>query len=375
MKKVLIINYEYPPLWWWAWVVSQKYAEWLAHIWNQVVVITTWFKWEKEFSHEWNLTIIRLKSLRKKAFQSNPLEMISWAFVTIKFLHTYLKNNKFDICIAFFSIPWWIVAKYLKEKFDLPYIISTHWHDIPGFFPEQMRKFHILTNWYTKKIWEKADKILVLTTDMKKLADKFWIEKKNILLPNWCNGDFFYPDFTKKNKVFTLLFVWRFVDQKDPFTMLEAVKNLKKTTHNFVVNMVWNGPLKGDIEKYIKKNNLQENIYLTGWLTKDQLREYYQSSHIQICSSKVEAMSVAILESLYSGLYILSTPISWNRDIIKSDLTGEFFDIWDSKELVNKLKYWSNNFQKLTYHQEEITYLKEYYNRDNIIYKLNEFIW
>lgn len=374
MKKVLILNYEYPPLWWWAGVVSQKYAEWLSLLWCHVTVVTTWFEWEKEYDKKDNLTIIKLKSLRKKTFQSNPIEMLSWVFVTIKFLNKYLKENSFDICIAFFSIPGWIVAKYLKEKFNLPYIISTHGHDIPWFFPEQMKKFHILTNWYTKKIWNQADKILVLTTDMKKLADSFWDEKKNILLPNWCNGDFFYPDITKKNKIFTLLFVWRFVDQKDPFTLLEAVRNLKKTTNNFIVNMVGNGPLKDDIETYIKKNNLQENIFLTGWLIKEQLRAYYQSSHIQICSSKVEAMSVAILESLYSGLYILSTPISWNTDIIKPDVTGEFFDIWDSNELTNKLKYWSNNFQKLVYHEDEVSHLKEYYNRDNIIHKLNEFI-
>gem|GEM_PF-6595544 len=36
-----------------------------------------------------------------------------------------------------------------------------------------MKKFHILTNWYTKEIWEKAKKILILTSDMKKLADNF----------------------------------------------------------------------------------------------------------------------------------------------------------------------------------------------------------
>lgn len=105
MKNILILNYEYPPLWGWAWVVSQKYAEGLSDLWNNVTVLTTWFEWEKEIFEEWNLKIIKLKSLRNKSFQSNPIEMLSWAYRSIKFLNNYLKNNKFDICIAFFSIP------------------------------------------------------------------------------------------------------------------------------------------------------------------------------------------------------------------------------------------------------------------------------
>jgi len=51
---------------------------------------------------------------------------------------------------------------------------------------------------------------------------------------------------------------------------------------------------------FVEQNNLQDNIVFSGWVSKEKIREYYQESHIQICSSKVEAMSIAILESLYS---------------------------------------------------------------------------
>lgn len=374
MKKILILNYEYPPLWGWAGVVSQKYAIWLAQLGNQVVVITTWFPWEKEFSQEWNFTIIRLKSLRKKAFQSNPIEMLSWAFNAIKFLKKYLKNNHFDISISFFSIPGGIVWKYIKEKFNIPYIVSTHWHDIPWFYPEKMKKFHLLTNWYTKKIWKQAEKILCLTTQMKQLADIFWNSSKNILLPNGCNSDFFYPDISKKWDVFTLLFVWRLVDQKDPFTMLHAIKTLKDNKCDFQLNILWDGPLRKKMEVFVQENQLYQQVHFIWWVSKEEMRNYYQKSHIQICSSKVEAMSIAILESLYSWLYILSTPISGNTDMIQEWVNGEFFDIWSSKELEKKMIHWSKHFSEIKYDSNNIKKLKELYNRETIIYNLNEII-
>lgn len=374
MKKILILNYEYPPLWWGAWVVSQKYADWLEKLWNKVTVITTWFKWEKEYEEKWNLEIYKLKSKRKKEFQSNPIEMLSWAYKSIKFLDNFLKNNSFDICISFFSIPGWIVARHIYKKFKIPYIISTHWHDIPWFYPEKMKKFHILTNWYTKKIWLDAKKILVLTSEMKKLADKFWEKEKNIILPNACYNDFFYPDFIKRKNKFTILFLWRLVDQKDPFTMLESIKKLSQTNKNFILHIVWDWPLRLKMENFVKNNDLWNNINFTWWLSKEQLRNYYQSSHIQVCSSRVEAMSIAILESLFSGLYILSTPVSWNTDMIEEWINWEFFEIWDYENLWKKLIYWSENYKNLKFDYAKDKFLREKYSRDKIINDLNSII-
>gem|GEM_PF-6325315 len=54
------------------------------------------------------------------------------------------------------------------------------------------------------------------------------------------------------------------------------------------------------MQDFVNKNNLEKNIVFSGWVSKEKIKNYYQSSHIQICSSKVEAMSIAILESLYS---------------------------------------------------------------------------
>lgn len=374
MKKILILNYEYPPLWWGAWFVSQKYADWLEKLWNKVTVITTWFEWEKEYEEKWNLEIYKLKSKRKKEFQSNPIEMLSWVYKSIKFLDNFLKNNSFDICISFFSIPGWIVARHIYKKFKIPYIISTHWADIPWFYPEKMKKFHILTNWYAKKIWEDAENILVLTTEMKKLADKFWKPNKNIILPNGVDIDLFVPSQFKNTNKFTILFVWRLSQEKDTFTMLESIKKLSQTNKNFILHIVWDWPLRLKMENFVKNNDLWNNINFTWWLSKEQLRDYYQSSHIQICSSRVEAMSIAILESLFSGLYILSTPVSWNTDMIEEWINWEFFNIWDYNKLWEKLVYWSKNYKNLEFDYTKDKFLREKYSWDKIINDLNNII-
>ena len=77
--KLLILNYEYPPLGGGAGVITQNIAEGLSKLGHEISVVTTWFQGEKEVEIvNDNLKIIRLKSKRKYLYRSNPREMLSW---------------------------------------------------------------------------------------------------------------------------------------------------------------------------------------------------------------------------------------------------------------------------------------------------------
>jgi glycosyltransferase involved in cell wall biosynthesis len=76
--KLLILNYEYPPLGGGAGVITQIIAEGFAARGHNITVLTTWFSGEEEDSTRGNLRIIRLKSKRKVVYKSNPIEMLSW---------------------------------------------------------------------------------------------------------------------------------------------------------------------------------------------------------------------------------------------------------------------------------------------------------
>ncbi|MBN1253177.1 MAG: glycogen/starch synthase, partial [Bacteroidales bacterium] len=58
--KILILNYEYPPLGGGAGVVSQYHAKGLAEKGHNVTVISTWYKGEAEIETKNNLKIVRL---------------------------------------------------------------------------------------------------------------------------------------------------------------------------------------------------------------------------------------------------------------------------------------------------------------------------
>lgn len=375
--KILILNYEYPPLGGGAGVVSQYHAEGLAKIGHKVTVVTTWFEGEKEIENGDNFKIIRLKSKRKYSYKSTPDEWISWISKSKKFLKDYLKLNEQDYCFAHFALPGGEVAKFLKKEFHLPYAIISHGQDIPWFFPKQMLKYHIVTYFWIKQICKKADKLILLTEAMKKNADKFMgkHKKKNIIIPNGCETSNFYPDYKKRSTKLKIIFAGRLVAQKSPFVFLKAIKLLKeKIGSEFLVNIMGDGDLKEQMQQFVTENNLGNEVNFKGWVNKKEMLAEYQSAHVQIMSSAAEAMSIAALESLSTGVYLISTPVSGNTDIIQENTNGELFPFKDSELLAKKLaKYFRDKFEdNYTTPNNFLTDFRANYDWKNIVSEIDK---
>ncbi len=340
--KILILNYEYPPLGGGAGVCTRFEAEGLAFLGNEVTVLTTWFEGEKEISQEGNLKIIRLKSKRKFVYKSNPIEFLSWILFAKKYLRTYCKSSDYDICIANFALPGGEVAMSLKKNTGIPYIVVSHGQDIPWSYPKLMLKYHLLTYFRIKKIVNHSEKLVLLSQDKKRIADNFTGKKlshKNVVIPNGCDMSLFKPDFSRKNKNFVILFVGRLVDIKDPFTFLNALKILKNSGFSsFSARILGDGDLRGKMEHFVQKNGLSENVVFRGWVSKGEMILEYQAASLQVMSSVEEAMSVAILESLACGQYVLSTPVSGNTDCIIEGENGEFFPFKKAEVLAQKIQ-------------------------------------
>lgn len=277
--RILMLNYEYPPLGGGAGNITKNISQNLAQNGNQVVVVTAWYNNLPERDEQFpNLEIIRIKSKRKHLYHSNPIEMYSWMKLTYKFLEEYLKTHDFDICLANFSIPGGYVALKIKKEFNIPYCVLSHGHDIPWFYKRQMFFYHLILYFVIKSICKQSSRNFVQTDFMKQNIDNFLGKKlfyKNIIIPN---GVEFFENIIseRENEPFTVIFVGRFVQQKDPFTLLKALKKLKRMDIPFKLLMVGDGPLRNKMEKFVDKNGLF-NTTFTGWIPQEQVKVFIKN--------------------------------------------------------------------------------------------------
>ena len=342
--NILLLNYEYPPLGGGAGIVSQHLAKVFIEYGHHVTVLTTWFAGEPEYFSENNLTIIRLKSIRKHTYESNPAEMYSWMRFAKKYCNEHARDFNFDVCLANFTLPGGEVAAYLKKKWNLPYVILSHGHDIPWFSPKQMFFWHVLCYPLIKYFMNQSSYNILLTSQLKKNADVFIGEKKahkNIVIPNGLLSFNLRKGFNANDKTLQALFVGRLVEQKDPITVVKAFLLLQKQDIPIHLKIIGDGILKSEVEDYITKHHIK-NIEVLGKISQSSVMEEYAKAHLIISPSREEAMSLSVLEAISCGLYVFATHVSGNKEVILEDVNGSFVHYGNAEDIADKVTRFYN---------------------------------
>ena len=117
--RILMLNYEFPPLGGGASPVSYEIAKGLVELGHSVDVVTMGFKGLPSFECIDGINVYRVRCLRSKKEICKSYEMLSYVISAKLFLGRFLKKHKYDICHCHFIIPTGIVALWVKKKFGI----------------------------------------------------------------------------------------------------------------------------------------------------------------------------------------------------------------------------------------------------------------
>lgn len=350
--KILILNYEYPPIGGGGGVISKYIAENLASRKHDITVLSTWFHSLNELEEKSHLRVIRVKSKRQSSFKSNPWEMLSWIKVSKQVLDNMLETESFELTFANFVIPGGEVAYYLKCKYNIPYVILSHGHDIPWVRPyRKLALLHAFAYTRIKKIGLSSEINFIQSNEMKTNINRFLGPKsidKNKLIPNGVDSTLFSP-IQKKFKTLNIIFVGRLVAQKDPHTLLRAIKKFGKLNRNFSLSMYGDGPLRSGLERYVNANGLSSQVKFFGKVNQEQMVQAYKKANLMIAPSVSEGMSVSILEALSSGVFVIATRVSGNAQLITEGLNGGFMKMGSVPDLFEAINQYCQNRFNIRY--------------------------
>ena len=198
--KLLVLNYEYPPIGGQAGAISKNIADGLAVRGHDITMLTTYYDGTEATSVENGVRVIRLKSKRKDASHSNVREMISWMIMARKFLKKHLQTEKYDLCVANFALPCGEIAYSMKEMYHLPYTIISHGPDIPWNNPKQMMWYHAACYHWIRKICMQAERNYVRSDEMLANINAFLggSKNKNKLIRNGSDSEYDWANIVKE---------------------------------------------------------------------------------------------------------------------------------------------------------------------------------
>lgn len=134
----------------------------------------------------------------------------------------------------------------------------------------------------------------------------------------------------KKN----IVAVCRLAPQKNLKMTIDAFKIFNKKHKDYTLTIYGEGELRNELEKYIKKNELEKVAFLPGF-AKD-IHQKIVDSAMYISSSDYEGISNSMLEALAMGIPTIATdcPVGGARMFIKKNYNGILIPTNDVNALV-----------------------------------------
>lgn len=304
--KILMLNYEYPPLGGGAAPVTQSLSEELVLQGHEVDVVTMGYN---DLPHEEIINgvhIYRVPCLRKRVEVCTFSEMLSFCISAYRFLPELLEKKQYDINHTHFIIPTGLVSSFFYKR--LPFIITSHGSDVPGYNPDRFKLHHLLLKPFSAII---IDRACSLTTPSQYLKGE--IEKnyggQNVTVIPYGIYDKISPDKPKKRKILT---VSRFFERKGIQYVIEAMKYI----NDFEYVICGDGPYRMELEKQIEKLNVGDRVRITGFLKGDELREEYESAAIFILPSVADNFPVVLMEAMSAGCAVITSNTTGCAEVV-----------------------------------------------------------
>lgn len=339
MARLLLINYEFPPLGGGAANATDNTARELAALGVEVVVVTSAFAGLPRVERRADgVEIRRIPTLRRRRDRSSVVEMLAFLAGSLVMVPWIAARWRPDATIAYFGLPCGPAAWAVKALFGVPYVVSLRGGDVPGFQYDGISLYHRLAGPVIGWLWRRASAVVANSGGLADLARRFAPDQPVGIIPNGVDAQRFTPAAAEAAAAaaaaaaggLSLLFVGRVVRQKGLDVLFEALASLPPALlAGVTLRIVGDGPARPELEAQAQRLGLSERIRFLGWLGRDELPAAYRSAGAFVFPSRDEGMPNVVLEAMAAGLPVVATRIAGNRDLVVDGETGLMLDTDD----------------------------------------------
>lgn len=261
------------------------------------------------------------------------------------------------------------IIRFLKQQ-DVEIVITEHWSKVLNKALSN-REEGIL-----ELLFKESSKVIAVSSNLEKALSEYnkkfeYPFKDNIfVIPNLVDSVFSYIPL-EKSENFTYATVGRLVNMKGNDIVIKALAEVVKKRPNVKLYIIGDGPERKSLENLIKDYYLVNKVIITGYLSADEIKEFYKEINVYVTGSKIETFGVPVIESWLIGRPVIigdNHPMS--SEVNKANgLIYEYYKDNTYKNLAEKML----EVQDMKYEYEKIA-LDCYRNfsRQNVLARLDE---
>ena len=264
-------------------------------------------------------------------------------------LHDLFYEREYDRLICSTEGVMGAMGLYLKHAYSVPahFFIHTDWvmfsHKVLNFDKHNRNRIRRMLRLY----YGAFDRVFVLNNDQRQwlISDEMNIaESKVCLTAHWADA-IFKPEKISKKELLgiddhqpMMLFVGRVSKEKGVLELPYIFKEVKKVYPDVALLVVGQGPAYEQL-----KEALPEALYLD-WVEHDRLPKIYSCADILVLPSKFDTFSYTSLESLSSGLPVITYKTKGTKDIISQGVCG--YLVKTTEQMCEKIIAYLGNVQQ-----------------------------
>lgn len=319
--RILVLNYEFPPLGGGAGNATACLArEWAARG-HEVEVLTGGFRGVPRVEQRDGFTVRRICSPRARQGQCSVPEMFS--FMLLSCLPAVWRGLAFrpQVVVPFFGIPSGPAALLWNLFSGAPYVVSLRGGDVPGFDEKHMGAMHRMTGPVTALLWRRAAAVVANSAGLRATAERFAPDLPILEIRNGVDTVRFSPgaNDVRRDAPPHLLFVGRLARQKGVDVLLDALARLREQSWRLTI--VGDGPERVPLGEQAARLGLAERVHFHGWAQREELPGLYRSADAFVFPSHDEGMPNVVLEAMASGLAIVATRVPGNDELVQGNGT------------------------------------------------------
>jgi glycosyltransferase involved in cell wall biosynthesis len=325
--RILVCNYEFPPIGGGGSPVAGELTSCLAERGHELDVVTMAFRGLPRLDEPRpGLRIFRVPCWRKHAHICSAKEMGTWLGPAVYRCLALHRRRRYDLCHTHFLFPSGVVAWQMRKLTGLPFIVTSHGSDVPGYNPDRFGLEHRLLMPLWRAVVRNASAITFPSAFLRDLfVASSPVHPALHVIPNAVHPE----EFQRTSGEPIILFVSRLVPRKGAQSLLAALDGVDAP--GWQIHIVGDGPMRAEVEALAARMTIPTTVH--GWLDRNSpvLTDLRRRAAIFAFPSLMENVSMVLLEAMASGQAVVTTSAGGNPEVVAD--TGVLFAPGDNDAL------------------------------------------
>lgn len=298
---ILTLSYEFPPIGGGGAGVVRGLAAELVKQGHSVDVVTMGFRGVPAEETVDGIHVRRVDCGRKIESKCTAREALRYVVRARPVVRAMLRENSYDFVHVHFIFPDGLVARAEVAPHGIPFIITAHGSDVPGYNPKLFfRLVHPFLTPSWRRVTRSAAAIVSPSRTLAALIEKTGPGVPVHVIPNGIDENRFRPA-AKRDEI---LIATRLVERKGVQYLLHALAGSRIT---WPVTVIGSGEYQAELVAL--NESLGRPARMAGWLSNGspEFKALLERAAIYVLPSDFENFPVSLLEAMSAGCAIVTT--------------------------------------------------------------------